>query len=145
MAINYSLLKIIVSMISVAMLCHWIACLWVLQAKISVRNARGERRMENKFGAPIQNWLISNELCVEKGVNGVEGFEGGLLCTSEYEVYAAALYWAAATITSIGYGDIAATPFNANEQIIGASTVDRTRDLHTAALPRALPLVSMAI
>jgi hypothetical protein len=77
----------------------------VLQAKIA------SRATANKFGAPINNWLLDQHLCEEEP-------GGGFDCTSYYDVYAAALYWAAATITSIGYGDIAATAFNANEQVV---------------------------
>lgn len=40
----------------------------------------------------------------------------GWLCLSPGSLYAVSTYWAAMTITSIGYGDVAATRFNAGEQ-----------------------------
>ena len=41
-------------------------------------------------------------------------------CRSDGVIYAAALYWSAMTITSIGYGDVAATPGNAFELMLCA-------------------------
>ena len=41
-------------------------------------------------------------------------------CMPDGTIYAASLYWSAMTITSIGYGDIAATPGNASELMLCA-------------------------
>ena len=44
--------------------------------------------------------------------------EGGHTCASPLELYVASLYFSVMTVTSVGYGDIAATPFNGAELVI---------------------------
>ena len=47
-----------------------------------------------------------------------QGENTGWLCLSPFTIYSASTYWAAMTITSIGYGDIVATRGNALEQLL---------------------------
>jgi hypothetical protein len=48
----------------------------------------------------------------------VEGAAGTYRCVSPGDMYAAALYFSTMTLTTVGYGDISATPQNASEQWI---------------------------
>ena len=43
---------------------------------------------------------------------------GGYACQRAYEMYVYSLYFAVMTITSVGYGDISASAFNATEQLV---------------------------
>ena len=48
------------------------------------------------------------------------GCTGGHACVDAWHLYAYSLYFAVMTITSVGYGDVVAMPFNPTEQILCA-------------------------
>ncbi len=91
-------------------LAHWSAALWTLQGILM----QGDR----------EGWLDTFGYCVEAAdvvpnrtyVPSPSGLPGWV-CLEPVNVYAAALYFATATITSIGYGDLTATHANAYEQL----------------------------
>ena len=129
LAINYSVLELGKCMVTLIIVAHWSACAWRLQVSLLSPSM-------------LDSWLGYHGYCVPRAaalpaasasggvaVSGVapsyEACPDGLLCKEEGvachppgTIYAASIYWAVMTITSIGYGDIGATPFNPGEQIM---------------------------
>lgn len=103
MAIDYALVEIIKCVVGVVCVSHWVACSWVLQAYVGGPTPLGDLSSDK----PIASWLGDSGYC---RVN-LE-LEGGYECDEPGTIYAAALYWSVMTVTSIGYGDIAATAGN---------------------------------
>jgi len=80
---------------------HWQACLWSLTSYYLAEHPREGVAPSTWIAAYVQ----SERLDYDREVYPVD-------------VHVAALYWSFMTLTSIGYGDIAATPKNAAEQVI---------------------------
>ena len=125
MAINYGTLSLIKIGVGLLISSHWTACIWGLQTQ---------------WESPRSTWYVLKGYCVfvpppDFAFYADQHVAGNLTATALYnEVldnvvhyqcdeavrrYIASLYWAMMTITSIGYGDIAATPGNALEQSVG--------------------------
>ena len=135
MSINYSVLTLCGAITSIGVTCHWMACIWGMQATFN----------------PLNSWMGAKGYCVEFAledppipwnttaaalmleVECPEGWRcvpgdgsscsdgacaGGYACTSALQQYAYALYFAVMTVTSVGYGDVTATQFNVIEQFI---------------------------
>ena len=116
--INYAALGIVRILISLLLCTHWQACTWTLGASFTQPT-------------PRHTWLYASGYCVNASnpeefvyaphlysAEAPQGPETGFVCRSPATIYSAATYWSAMTITSIGYGDIAATPGNAGEQAL---------------------------
>lgn len=123
-SINFNYLSLCQVSVMIVFGCHWFACIWGLQASFD----------------PLNTWPGSKDYCVRNGeplpevmgaqlptVNATTG-EGcppgwncdlvtGISCVDGLTMYVYSLYFTSMTITSVGYGDIAAQPFNVSEQI----------------------------
>lgn len=83
-------------MVLVCVGAHWFACTWAIQAGFA--------------DSPLATWMGYHDYCWSADT------ERGYRCVDPWDMYAASLYFAMMTITSIGYGDLHATPRNAGEQ-----------------------------
>jgi hypothetical protein len=96
-AINYAAVSLLKCLIGMLLLSHFFACIWGMQAGFQ----------DDK----MSTWLGAFELCV---INA----DGQEACKGAGYQYSAAIYWAVMTMTSIGFGDISASPGNIAEQIV---------------------------
>ena len=101
-AINYSRLGLVKSLVYVVLLSHWFACIWGLQV------ALGEKE---------GSWVEFFEYCTYVG-NASEALDGYDCPGGSWSLYSASVYWSVMTITSIGYGDIHATDRKVSEQVL---------------------------
>ena len=78
--LNYAIERLVISVFGFLLLCHVIACIWILQARLE----------ESPY---TTNWIK------EKGFD----------YAGSWELYFAAYYFSVTTFTTVGYGDIHAT------------------------------------
>jgi len=108
LSVNYAKLSLAQVIFGLIFTCHLFACLWGLQASFD----------------PLGTWPGTKEYCVpfdwasETCPEGKVCSQSGHACEQPETMYLYSVYWSIATITSIGYGDVAATPFATGEQII---------------------------
>lgn len=105
-AINYATLALVKALVSVILLGHWMACAWSMQARIQSDLS--------------QTWLGRLGYCTPIVDDDATSAVEQLWSCPPLDIYVAALYFAAATITSIGYGDITPTLSNTTEVFMAA-------------------------
>ncbi|KAL1515906.1 hypothetical protein AB1Y20_002520 [Prymnesium parvum] len=121
-SIDYTYFSLFTVVTSILLTCHWTACIWGLQATFdplhSWQGATG-------YCVPLYpdmngSWSCPDGLdCHVPSCSSTAQFcDGGYACVDGYQIYIYSLYWSILTITSVGYGDIVATPFNTAEQIV---------------------------
>jgi len=98
LAVNYALLALSKAIVTMVIMAHWIACVWTLQARI-----------QSDLGL---TWMGRLDYC-SPPVGSGEDWD-----CPPFRCYTGGLYYAAATITSIGYGDITPTHGNIGETIV---------------------------
>ena len=111
-AINYTLLEITKCLVAMLVTSHWFGCFWTLQAGLLSDSL-------------LSSWLGAAGYCEARAADPLVVCPPGWVCASDNpgiaclpagNLYSASVYWAVMTITSIGYGDIGATAYNAPEQ-----------------------------
>jgi len=110
-SINYAKLSIVQILVGLLFACHLFACLWGLQASFDPLNTWPGATSYCQLWAPAS----PDEACPEGKVCNIDD---GHVCEGPAAMYVYSLYWALATVTSIGYGDVNATAFNEMEQLV---------------------------
>ena len=115
-SVDYGMLSIISAGFGVVLCSHWSACVWAVQAGFA--DDLGATWLVDK-GYCVQDAAASSAVLTSKYTGGTPYDEPGTYsCLPSFNLYSASLYFAIMTITSIGYGDISATPHSASEQLV---------------------------
>jgi potassium voltage-gated channel Eag-related subfamily H protein 7 len=109
-SIPLNFVSLLQNCVKLAVAAHWFACIWIMCATMQCDlECLQEDRQRFLAGEEIQtqgqSWIQQVQIAEE--------VEFG-----PYPIYQAGMYWAIATITSVGYGDIAAT--NTVERLVGS-------------------------
>ena len=124
-SINYSYLTLGGIMSGILITCHWIACIWGLQASFWPLNSwLAVKGYCIPWGSPNETMaMLLLDSCRDGWTCDVGNCAGGICtdgaaCVGWVEQYSYALYFSVMTITSVGYGDITASTFNVTEQLV---------------------------
>ena len=118
LSINYGVLSISMILLGLIYACHLFACVWGLQASFDPLNSWS--------GPQHQGSPLGQGYCVEWDPttpcpDGQICNEGGYSCLQPVTLYIRAFYFAVTTVTSTGYGDVAASKLSATENLVCAA------------------------
>ena len=111
-AVNYAALGLVQCILGMLVLSHWFACAWGLQASFQTDLSKTWLGKDE-----VYCWPTTRNPTGPAEINSAAISKAWTCLPPEY-LYSAALYWAVMTVTSIGYGDIAAYPGNLVEQVV---------------------------
>jgi hypothetical protein len=116
--VSYAQLNLFGNFFKILIICHWFACGWIMAATyecdeecmktIYVNNKDALSADAMVYAASDDTWLVEE---LKRNILQKRTY------ISHSDRYKAGLYWAATTLTSVGYGDIHA--FNSTEQALG--------------------------
>ena len=119
-AINYGALALGRCVVGVIVLSHWFACLFALQTIFFDSPVSSVLVIGSDPPEYVDTWKAHFNYCTATGLTLPDG-SAEAECLDPWALYCVSVYWAIMTITSIGYGDIGASPRNAAEQIFTAA------------------------
>jgi hypothetical protein len=125
--ISTSVTTIMNLMLALALLNHWLACMWGMVASLQPKDRvtwlsvwlDGQELTSHECstaGSPYANAAYRN---IGRDHGKYFFNSGGDMCWYHSDVYAACLHWSTMTVTSIGYGDI--VPTNKAEYIVSVA------------------------
>ena len=119
--LDYASVALIKMFVGLVLTAHWSACLWSLQVSFTTKQLSETWMGDDGYCVPA-NGVPTDSDVAKYWVQGPSTLaplsETEIyLCAPPNEMYAAAVYFAVMTITSIGYGDLSATAQNPIEQI----------------------------
>ena len=138
LSINYAYLSLAQLTAAIFVVVHWAACLWGLQASFDYLNSwpggtgHCMRWGEGTFLDDMEPECPSkypsapdgddtSAVCYNEcsAINATHiHCSKGWICVGPWPMYSISLYFSVMTITSVGYGDVLAMPFNETEQVI---------------------------
>ena len=123
MSVSYAQLAIGRELVLIVVMCHWVACLWGLLAGLEgddahtwLDQARVDKRRDCAWGDDDGAWPV-----VGGDGEPLRRCGGDADLRSPLSRYAIALYFSVYTLTSVGYGDVAAQ--NTAEYFVAAALV----------------------